>query len=464
MGLFDSLIPTRENGQDIEASWFNTIKSALNSFFDTFKLSDISDVEITAPTNGQTLVYDSINELWKNGSGGGGGGLGQLENIAFIGKGTAHFKFGVPAGSAVVSDQLTEGGEISLTLSNRKGFTFIPSLSGELASVKVKIVDRGIASGSGNVSARLYATDGSGVPTGSAIDISSTINTNTLTLNVPIEHTFIFSGDILLNAGTKYAIMFQKTGTSVVNFFVGTTNEPDTENYQESGSVYSLDSEQRTFFHEITVDNLSEASNLTLSETCYISVPPLLQNRHKIAAGIYQINSDEAAYINVNRSQPSEAFSTVIIDLITNITPDGNKLIFAQNVDGELHLGITDPKRIRDGETVDLNRSDDFLFPFGSTGEPKEMDPAVSLEISNNYRQVIFLESTGGSQTVSANPQIAAGSRVGQELILVGTSNTNELIFNDGNGLLLNGPLKINQYQSASFFWNGASWQEIARR
>lgn len=36
-------------------------------------LAGLSDVDILAPSNGQTLVYDSANSKWKNGSGGGGG-------------------------------------------------------------------------------------------------------------------------------------------------------------------------------------------------------------------------------------------------------------------------------------------------------------------------------------------------------------------------------------------------------
>jgi hypothetical protein len=40
-----------------------------------YELDEIHDVQISSPTNGQTLVYDSSTSLWKNGSGGGGGGL-----------------------------------------------------------------------------------------------------------------------------------------------------------------------------------------------------------------------------------------------------------------------------------------------------------------------------------------------------------------------------------------------------
>ena len=36
-------------------------------------LDDLGNVNITTPTNGQALIYDSVNDKWVNGAGGGGG-------------------------------------------------------------------------------------------------------------------------------------------------------------------------------------------------------------------------------------------------------------------------------------------------------------------------------------------------------------------------------------------------------
>lgn len=43
-----------------------------------YELDEIHDVQITSPTNGQTLIYDSSTSLWKNGSGGGGASWGGI--------------------------------------------------------------------------------------------------------------------------------------------------------------------------------------------------------------------------------------------------------------------------------------------------------------------------------------------------------------------------------------------------
>ena len=65
-------------------------KQDLADFYDTIKpylggtgkenLSQLLDVGITTPTNGQVLKYDAENEQWINGSGGGGGGSAELEH------------------------------------------------------------------------------------------------------------------------------------------------------------------------------------------------------------------------------------------------------------------------------------------------------------------------------------------------------------------------------------------------
>lgn len=46
-------------------------------------LSGLTDVDITNPTDGQTLVYNSTTEKWENGEGGGGGGGPLLVHFAY---------------------------------------------------------------------------------------------------------------------------------------------------------------------------------------------------------------------------------------------------------------------------------------------------------------------------------------------------------------------------------------------
>jgi hypothetical protein len=80
-------------------------------------------------------------------------------------------------------------------------------------------------------------------------------------------------------------------------------------------------------------------------------------------------------------------------------------------------------------------------------------------------RQLAYVvgDTTVGTD-VTANPQISPGSEVGQELFLVGTSDTLVPLFEDGTGLSLNGPFYANKYSTLGLHWNGAVWSEISRR
>jgi hypothetical protein len=101
---------------------------------------------------------------------------------------------------------------------------------------------------------------------------------------------------------------------------------------------------------------------------------------------------------------------------------------------------------------------------FGSASEPVTISGPSGLVPTTAARQVYFVQSSGGAVPVTATPQIAAGSTVGQELLLMGLSDTNYPIFVDGNGLSLNGPININSNASILLVWNGLVWQEDSRR
>lgn len=83
---------------------------------------------------------------------------------------------------------------------------------------------------------------------------------------------------------------------------------------------------------------------------------------------------------------------------------------------------------------------------------------------SVSQRQAQIVVSSGGAVTVTANPQISAGTVLGQEMILTGTSDTNYPILNDGTGLALNGSMSLKNNSTIYLFWNGVVWAEISRR
>ena len=69
-------------------------------------LNELSDVQITNPTNGQALLYDSSTLLWKNGTvSGGGGGTGSVTSVGMT----------MPTGLQVSGSPITSSGTFAVT-------------------------------------------------------------------------------------------------------------------------------------------------------------------------------------------------------------------------------------------------------------------------------------------------------------------------------------------------------------
>ena len=75
------------------------------------------------------------------------------------------------------------------------------------------------------------------------------------------------------------------------------------------------------------------------------------------------------------------------------------------------------------------------------------------------WRNTMFVAGSGGPIVVTNNPRISAGSNVGQELILIGTNDTNYLDISDGNGVITGGlTIRLGLNSIATFIWNGTNW------
>lgn len=98
----------------------------------------------------------------------------------------------------------------------------------------------------------------------------------------------------------------------------------------------------------------------------------------------------------------------------------------------------------------------------GSVGSPILVGLS-GLASYTDCRALVFLASTGGAVNVTANPQISAGVKIGQEMRLVGTSDVNYPIFEDGNGLSINGPFSQQKDFVVDLYWNGSVWVDADR-
>lgn len=101
----------------------------------------------------------------------------------------------------------------------------------------------------------------------------------------------------------------------------------------------------------------------------------------------------------------------------------------------------------------------------GSTGSPISITAVGGISFSGtNYNNITFIVGSGGAVDISASPQIAGATNVGQRLVLIGTSDTNTVKLEDGTGLSLNGVFIAANNSVIGLVWNGAVWVEEFRR
>jgi len=91
----------------------------------------------------------------------------------------------------------------------------------------------------------------------------------------------------------------------------------------------------------------------------------------------------------------------------------------------------------------------------------------ISFTFSSGERQLLYLigDTTVGTD-ITANPQIAATTSTAYnlELWLYGTSDTNTILLEDGNGLSLNGSITLGDKSILQLLWNGTTWVETGRK
>jgi hypothetical protein len=101
---------------------------------------------------------------------------------------------------------------------------------------------------------------------------------------------------------------------------------------------------------------------------------------------------------------------------------------------------------------------------YGSDAAPITVAALIGVLLGPDARQMRFTKSAGGAVPITSNPQVAPGSAVGQELLLLGTSDINYITLADGTGLNLSGPMSLQSGSALGLVWRGTAWFETLRR
>lgn len=108
---------------------------------------------------------------------------------------------------------------------------------------------------------------------------------------------------------------------------------------------------------------------------------------------------------------------------------------------------------------------------FGSTGTPRSVVAATGITSGASHmsttviwQNVFVVGSISGESDISANPQISNGTKAGQqEMTIIGTSDSDFILLEDGNGLRLTGPWRSYNGSILRLLWNGTVWTELYR-
>lgn len=99
----------------------------------------------------------------------------------------------------------------------------------------------------------------------------------------------------------------------------------------------------------------------------------------------------------------------------------------------------------------------------GSLASPTLITAAGGITPVGALVEYIFVAGSGGAVDISANPQIAAGTQIGQRLIIIGCSDTDTVGLDDGDGLFLQGQAVLKKYNVLKLIWVDTGWMDDGR-
>lgn len=280
-----------------------------------------------------------------------------------------------------------------------------------------------------------------------------------------IEHTGAAYRSTLLapssTAGETHELRFEELG-STNNNYVG-FKAPDVIT---TDTMWTLPDADGTAGQVLSTDGSGTLSWTTASGSSADSFSTWMRTGN--GSGDAAINADNSAdTVNIEGGRGitvamADATDTVRFDFTrtglgdTPVTPLDSVPMF-DNSNGNL------PGYRSWGDVInDLSLATALKTIFGTRAAPVAVGTA-GLPLTFTNDNLAFIQGNGGPINVGGPVQIAAAGNVGDELKIIGRSDTNTVTFTNGNGLSLNGNITLGEDDIISLIWDGTNWVELSR-
>lgn len=180
---------------------------------------------------------------------------------------------------------------------------------------------------------------------------------------------------------------------------------------------------------------------------------------------------DRAIRLTDGFADAFDAFLPSILEanMFLRINPSGNGWVLSSGIAGGAedvtvtpsgNISSTNVQSALEELQGDINSLHAVTSTFGS---PTSVTALGGITPAGKFDETLFLKGSSGAVDISANPQIAAGTILGQRLTLVGCSDTDTLKLEHGTGLIMNGPCTLKAGSIIKLIWIGSNWAEVAR-
>lgn len=171
-----------------------------------------------------------------------------------------------------------------------------------------------------------------------------------------------------------------------------------------------------------------------------------------------------ADFVTFNGKQPAGNYITALTGSVIAAGPGSASSVLSSLVSAGSCTNCNITFNVEGRATAYANGTAAGSTIVGSRASPTAITAVGGISFTAATATDNYIQGSGGAVTVTANPQIAAGTVDGQRLVLIGRSATNTVTLADGTGLSLNGSWVGGLDSMIALRWDGTNWAEISRR